>query len=145
MTVADRMAQGYQPNWDIDRAAGEQAQLWWADIKEMAAASDEVKADSWTSHTGNLYIEVQCLRGGIYVPSGLDTTSAENWTHILELPTGQRMAITIPTVLLRDVVAQRRSRPLANQTRGSHPTRGVLVPLHWAIDYLLGRLVAEPR
>src|SRR5215475_8359534 len=78
--IADRMADGYQPDFDIDAAAGRQGELLVADvIRALRDGSAEVKTDEMALVTGNVYIECECLRRGKWRPSGVMATGAEIW------------------------------------------------------------------
>ena len=127
MTAIDRLAQGYEPDFDIDYAAGAQGELFVAHIIESltaGSASIEVKTDAQVARTGNVYIEYECLRGGKYVPSGIAATKADLWAFVLPAS----VLIVAPVTSVRDV-ARRHFRRRVECLRGDHPTRGVIVPV----------------
>jgi hypothetical protein len=117
-----------QPNWDIDRKIGEHAELWVSDIrKAFECGSVEVKRDMKAMSTGNLYVEYECLRGGIYRPSGIATTKADAWCFVV---IEDALAIIIETEKLKNICCEPRIRK-SEEKDGSHPTRGFLVPTRY--------------
>lgn len=125
MTV-DRLAQGYHPDFDIDAALGHQGELFVVDIRKALERDDvEVKTDAVALRTGNVYIEYACLRGGTtWEPSGIATTKAAVWAFVLGA-----VVLAAATDDVRAVA--RRYYPTHHRelNRGSHPTRGVAVPI----------------
>src|SRR4029077_16473736 len=68
-----------QPDFDIDRAKGAQAELWVMDLRKAFAekARIEVKAPEPFLREKKFYVEYKCRgRDGIWRPSGLSTTKA---------------------------------------------------------------------
>lgn len=135
MTV-DRLSQGYQPNFDIDAAVGRQGELFCRDIaKGIADGSVEVKTDQRVLSTGNVYVEYECVRGGQWLPSGIQTTQAEFWAFSLD----NTVLVAAPVADIRRAarIAYRLDKR-AECKRGSHPTRGALIPISsllvWALD-----------
>jgi hypothetical protein len=130
-----------QPNWDIDRKAGADAELWAKNfIRQLYEGSVEVKAPKpflryWRD---GFYIEYLCLRGGTWEPSGLATTKAD--THLLtfgSLPGG----LVIDTSWLKRAARLALKRKRHKEcNRGSHPTKGVLV----TFDEILETRPGEP-
>lgn len=131
MTV-DRFAKGYEPRWDIDAELGRQGELFVASAIEAlkSGAAVEVKTDAKFALTGNLYIENECQYRAGWKPSGLSVTSTEMWAFVLA---GAPVALIVPTTVLRQLVD---GCATAECMRGSHPTRGWLLPIgkiiHWA-------------
>lgn len=125
--MSDRMADGYEPDFDIDREVGSQGELFtWKVVEALKDGSSEVKNDMEALFTGNIYIECQCLRRGHWRPSGIVTTTTEVWCHVI----GSGLLIAAPTADVRTVVLKRWRTPDEANTscpRGSHPTRGVLI------------------
>jgi hypothetical protein len=125
VTAIDRLAKGYEPDFDIDYQAGAQAELFVADIIDSLTKSGarvEVKRDAKVEQTGNVYLELECLKRGTYVPSGLATTKAEFWAFVLP----KNVLIVAPTESVRGLAA-RYSNRARECVRGSHPTKGVAI------------------
>lgn len=113
-----RLSDGYQPDWDIDLSigkAGERKVLAIADA--WTEGRVEVKTDTRAATTGNLYVEFECKGRA----SGINTTKADAWAFVVG-----EVIIIIPTKALRAATSNMR---WVAMNRGSHPTRGYLVPL----------------
>jgi hypothetical protein len=83
----ERVSQGNEPNWDINRAQGAQAELWVLDLcKTLAKGTGavEVKAPKpflrfqATKNEGP-YVEYACCHDGKWRWSGIITTKAQVW------------------------------------------------------------------
>lgn len=132
----DRLADGYEPRFDIDAAVGHQGELFTQNIAAgLADGSVEVKTDERAVATGNVYVEYACYRRGEWRPSGVQTTQAEFWAFVV----GGRVLVSAPVADIR------RAAQIAFKTgrkreckRGSNPTRGVVIPLtvlvQWCAD-----------
>lgn len=82
----------------------------------------EVKADERAESTGNHYVELSC-KGR---PSGIRITQAAYWS--VALPDGT--VVMVPTEKVRRLADKAEEQGhVAHMDRGSHPTRGALVPL----------------
>lgn len=129
----DRLTDGYQPDFDIDQQVGRQGELWVTNIiRALLEGRSEVKTEEAALRYGNLYVEFQCLRRGRWRWSGIATTKAEVWVSI-PIPDG--MAIVISTERLRSIVKPKWLRgDIKECVRGSHPTRGVTVPIRDLFD-----------
>lgn len=131
-----RMVEGYEPNWDLDLPYGEVGQLWVVDVAEaITSGSVEIKRDGRWYQTGCLFVEYECRHvGGRWRPSGLATTNADVWIFKLgDLGVG----IIVETPLLKEYCREMYRRGgghLAEQTAGSHPTKGVRLRV---TDFLL--------
>lgn len=136
MTTVDRQAAGYEPRWDADYEIGRQGELWVQSIVDsLKSDAREVKTDERFADTGNIYVEYECKRRGHYQPSGLSTTEAPVWAFVLQR---EGVLLVVATELLKQVARELlRQGRTAECSRGSHPTRGVLVPV--------ARLLAELR
>lgn len=131
-----RRTEGYQPNWDVDLAYGQQAELFVCDIAEaLSCGQVEVKRDAQALKTGNLYVEYECRKAtGHWEKSGIAVSDAQLWAFVLD---DTCVTLIFPTELLRAIVRDlwKRRAPggqhpfRAELTRGSHPTRGVLLPI----------------
>ncbi len=122
------------PDWDIDYQAGRQGEIYVRRIREsLQKGACEVKYDRLTNETGNLYIEYACFRRGEWRDSGIKTTKAP--LYIFTFP-GELFAIAVETETLKDLARHCRK---AEEKDGSHPTRGVLVPLEWLVKKLIER------
>lgn len=136
MSAADRLAAGYQPDFDIDYALGRQGEDFITDIiDQLRSSSIEVKTDARYGDTGNVYIEYECKRRGQYVPSGIATTKAVLWAFVLP---GDCVYVA-PTANISEVALRywRQNPDSRKECKvGSHPTRGVAIPLRRLIDDL---------
>ena len=128
----ERQAKGYQPNWDLDRAAGvlgEEYVKKLADAENFVRGFIETKTDYRASETGNFYIEYECNGR----PSGIAITTAETWYLVLlrnGVPTGGAF---VETERLKEIARNYfrfpRYRTTMPGTPGNSDTRGVLIPL----------------
>lgn len=127
MTLA-RLSEGYEPRFDIDYEFGRQGELLIGSVIEaLKTESAEVKTDAQSLRTGNLYVEFECLRRDGWHRSGLATTEAEVWCFVLGT-TG--LALVVQTEALKEICRPlRRAGKVAEERDGSHPTRGVLLPI----------------
>lgn len=130
------MTSNYQPEWDLDRLRGETAeQMVEAMRTSILEGTVEVKHDERANETGNFYVEFECRRlDGHWHPSGIAVTRAEAWAIV----SGQ-CVLVVPTFALKEVARRfHRAGRAVYMHRGSHPTRGVLIPagelLTYAID-----------
>ena len=141
MSAADRLSDGYEPDHDIDREVGRQAELFVANlIDALGTSAVEIKHDVAAQKWGNAYFEIGCNypKAG-WRKTGVYGTKAELWVHVLPGP--ESIAIVAPVSLLRGVVDWHRERGRERRLdRGSHPTVGVSVPLPNLIpDLMAGR------
>lgn len=122
-----------EPNWDIDSKRGHQAELWIKSIRSaISDGSIEVKRDERAFSTGNIYVEYQCLRKGKYRPSGLATSKATTWVFVLN---NENLAIIISKEYLKKLGRKAYKLGKLRECRGgSHPTKGVVIPLKWLIE-----------
>ena len=136
MTSLDRLSEGYEPRWDLDYEVGRQGELWVQDIADsLRSDAREVKVDERFADTGNVYVEYECRYRGQYRPSGIAITEAPVWVFVLQ---SEGLALVVSTDLLRGVSREGyRAGRVAECSRGSYPTRGVLVPV--------ARLISEVR
>ena len=119
-----------QPNWDIDREIGAQAEIWVGDIrKALERGTVEVKHETRAMHTGNLYVEYECRRRGVYQPSGIATTKAEAWVFVIAK---DELALVLATERLQELCSSPGIRK-AEEKDGSHPTRGYLLPMAFVV------------
>lgn len=135
-----RRADGYEPGFDLDLEYGQQAELFVADIAEaIKNGMVEVKRDARWHQTGNLYVEYECKRAGEFRASGIKTSDADLWAFVL----GDTDAVLFLTRgTLRELCLElykQDSFYRVETTRGSHPTKGVKVPLGHLIDWLRRR------
>jgi len=113
----------YAPDFDVDRARGEEAERLFRKLRSgILVGTTEVKRDDRAANTGNFYVELECQRADGWHDSGLRTTKANGWC-IVAWP----IVVAMPVWILRQVIEG--CQPAACR-RGSHPTRGVLVPLN---------------
>src|SRR6185436_18270762 len=126
-----------EPRWDIDYKEGRQAEIWVQDLREsMLSDSIEVKCDRKAVTTGNIYVEYECLRRGKWCKSGISTTTARLWVFVL---IQDEFAIVITTERLKSI-ARNSYRKLSRRKEerdGSHPTKGVIVPIQELVSLVL--------
>lgn len=132
VSTVNRMADGYEPRFDIDMEIGRQGEIFITSVIDAlkGGASVEVKTDERALSTGNIYVEYLCLRSGVWEKSGLATTEAEVWAYVLG-----DSALCIPTSRLKEL-GRIRWKVKANRKecmRGSHPTKGVTIPILWML------------
>jgi hypothetical protein len=124
MSTADRIAEGYVPDFDIDAAVGAQGVLFVATAMDAIEhlESAEVKTDEASLRTGNVYIELECWKSGQWVPSGANR-QAVIWAHVV----ASGLVIFAPREQVR-AVALKYGKP-RECMRGSNPTRGRTIPI----------------
>jgi hypothetical protein len=124
-TALDRLSEGYEPSWDIDRRVGARGEAQAAShIDAYAAGRVEVKTDERAATTGNVYVEYECRRADGWHASGIATTRADYWTFVVG-----GLMLTVHTDTLKRITRSHYCSRRRECTRGSHPTKGVLVPL----------------
>lgn len=130
--VTDRRAHGYQPHFDIDHAFGLRGEKFAGEIlQSIYEQSIEVKNDARYKDTGNLFVEYQCRRRGVWHKSGIAVTTAQFWCFVLD---SGHVAVFIDTEwLLRACRSQWSDGNHVEMQKGSHPTKGVLLPLNWLL------------
>lgn len=134
-----RAAEGYEPRFDLDSEYGRQGEMFVQDVAEAIRSQRvEVKRDARWAGTGNLFIEYECLKvSGRWEKSGIAITDASVWAFVLG---DTETAIFIPTELLRGFCRELYRKGDFYHLEcvvGSHPTRGVKVPLVWLLDRLV--------
>jgi hypothetical protein len=124
------------PDFDIDVAFGAQGELFVANIIDSLSkrGSVEVKMDARYADTGNVYVEYKCKRADGWNWSGIATTQAAFWAFVLGMDT---FCFVVETETLKDAVRERWGNPNSHVecTKGSHPTKGVILPVNWLADY----------
>lgn len=124
--MTGRLGSGYEPRFDIDYERGRQGELFVESIIDgLKTESIEVKRDARSKDTGNVYIEYECKKGGVYVPSGIATTTSEFWAFVIA--DGDVMVVLPIENLKRLSRKALKGGQVAEQIHGSHPTKGVLV------------------
>ncbi len=114
-----------EPRWDFDWERGRQGELFVQDVMAAIQAKTpvEVKRDDRTADTGRIYVEYEC-KGR---PSGIQTSQSPLWAFVL----GGNAVLFIPIDALKQLARQAWQYPRnrVECTRGSHPTKGVTIPL----------------
>lgn len=122
-----------RPDWDIDKARGEEAEALIRRYRTaLANGSCEVKCDDQAARTGNVYVEYECQTAVGWRPSGIATTKAANYVFVLY---DMRVVVWMPVWLLKNIARDPTLKRITGGSLGSHPTRGVLVP----VDTLLSK------
>lgn len=130
------MAEGYEPRFDIDYEVGRQGELWVASIRDaLRTERAEVKTDVRASVTGNVYVEYECRHRGKWKPSGIATNESPVYVFVLA---ARSLALVVDTeALKREARRAYNAGRLAECKKGSHPTRGVLIPVQKLVADLL--------
>lgn len=144
--MSDRLSDGYQPRFDLDRQVGEQGELFVHSIADaLRSGLVEVKYEQAASKYGNVYIEFACRRGGQFLPSGIDKTESDLWAWVLGRDAPQ-IAVVAPVALARAVKERAvREGAIRNTIRGSHPTNGAVVSLEKLLRWLLAEADTSER
>lgn len=138
----ERLADDYQPDFDIDAAVGKHGELFVANWQQsLSEGSVEVKTDQLTWRTGNVYLEHACRYGGTWRPSGVAVSKAEWFAYVLDHRDSRLPAAVIaaPMSKVRAVHEQglTNSNHLKECIVGSHPTKGIVLPVSVFIRQLL--------
>lgn len=127
-----------RPEWDIDKARGEEAEALVRRYRTMlASGSCEVKCDDQAARTGNVYVEYECQTNDGWRRSGIATTKAAMWFFVL---CDMRVVVGLPVWLLKNIARQSGSK--RECVRGSHPTRGVVLPVDALLSEARAAVVA---
>ncbi len=124
---------GRQPDWDVDRRHGEEAESLFAKLgNQTLSGTAEVKRDMRALDTGRVYIEHECRTSVGWRPSGIQSTKADTWVFVLG-----PVLLAVPTDAVRDLYrAAVKAGAGAQCVVGSHPTKGVLVDLRKLLPWL---------
>jgi hypothetical protein len=113
------------PSWDLDYEVGRQGELFVVRIADAVRdGRHEVKTDERAIETQRVYLECQCLYRGEWKPSGIATTEADVWWHVIG-----ECVIAAPTYRVREIARRYWRTHRKDMNRGSHPTRGVVLPI----------------
>lgn len=126
-----------EPKWDIDKLRGDEGEQLVRQMRSaVLAGTCEVKTDTRALDTGNVYIEYQCKTAIGWQPSGIATTKASSWAFVLG-----RTVVWMPTWALKNVArAHGRKQECAH---GSHPTKGVLIPVADLLPLSIAQYVTQ--
>lgn len=145
-----RLSEGYTPEFDIDLRYGRKGEELVRDFlvgmlgEEPGRLTVEVKTDAKYLDTQRIYIEYQCKRRDGWHNSGILDSKADYWTFVI----GETVVIGIPTPVLRriyDRALDPKLKYLKEEKSGSHPTKGVAIPLHHFLTWLYMELWHEQR
>ena len=127
---ADRLAEGYEPDFDIDYEQGRQGELFVRNlVASIGTERIEVKTDAVAAKTGQVFIELECRRR----PSGIQTSKSEFWAFVLP----GDFVIIAKTSAVRELALMARAQGRVKECmRGSHPTVGAVVRLHNLVAFL---------
>lgn len=135
-----RLSRGYKPDFDIDMRYGEDGErVVSAFLHGLLDGTVEVKSDARAIETQRVYIEGECKRRDGWQPSGIRSTFADYWALVI----GESVVIGIPSDVLRRIYDKAHDPSLRLQREekdGSHPTRGVAIPLGLLIQWILNEL-----
>jgi hypothetical protein len=140
MTAQDRIAKGYQPDFDIDYKVGYNGELFIARVLDSMkdGARFEVKNDQRAAGTGNFYLEYDCWKSGQWVASGV-ARKTDDTSELMSLVVADSVVVTAPRNLVAAVAKKYYRMGPAHRKPGgiggSNPTHGVIVPI--------GSLVSE--
>lgn len=141
-----RISEGRSPQWDLDLRYGKAGEkLVAAFIEGFTNGTIEVKSDRLAAETGNVYIEAECRVATGWQPSGIVTTKAEYWAIVL----GEAVVIGVPTSIIRRCY-EKALQPGMEWARreekdGSHPTRGVVLPLNLLLTWIRMELLRRAK
>ncbi len=122
----------YEPRWDLDFRRGQRGENIVRSVVEgMMAGTVEVKTDDAAVQTGRVYVEHACRKQGMWTHSGIATSQADFWVFVVG-----EMLLGLPTDVLRALHATQlqAGRGLMECSRGSHPTKGVVLPIRMIVD-----------
>lgn len=127
--VADRMAAGRNPDWDLDWEIGQNGELFVVDLIQSLKDGPrvETKTDMWAARSGNFYVEYSCRKFGRYEPSGIAVTKAEIWALVI----ATEVVVFAPIDRLKAVARYYYTigRIRNGGLKGDYPTWGVLLPV----------------
>ena len=89
----------YNPDFDIDLAFGEKYEDCLADILNKGKVEVKTERDIWVK-TGNIAVEIRCNSK----PSGLSTTKADYWAHIMTKDDDMKFMLIFPVKTLKNRV-----------------------------------------
>ena len=115
-----------EPRFDRDVEWGKQGELQIDDFLEWIATKNgrvEVKRKGYLDH--RFYVETHHDPGrrGVYQPSGINVSTSVLWCFVIG---DSGVHVAVPADLLRAMLADPSSKP-CEETRGSCPTRGILI------------------
>jgi hypothetical protein len=128
-------------NLDKNKINGELMEMVFADFLTSTGITYEIKSEShfmWLK-TGNIYIEYQQFIRGEWRNSGISSTEAKIWVHILKDDNGELMsAVMIPMNKLKERIKKLLKYKLAilsgkEKTNNGTATKGVLIPLRYLL------------
>lgn len=132
-----RLVEGYHPQFDLDLRRGQRGErIVAAFIEGFTNGTIEVKSDAKWIETQRIYIEFECRRADGWQPSGIVATKATYWALVLH----ESIVIGVPTWALRwcyQRALDPKLRLVREEKDGSHPTRGVAIPLGLLLTWLL--------
>lgn len=131
-----RLSEGYKPQFDIDLRYGRKGEelvlnfLTGMLTDEPGHLTVEVKTDARALDTQNVYIEYECRRQDGWQPSGIAVSEADYWAVVI----GETVVIGVPTAIIQTcctkaLAADPRYGLRREERDGSHPTRGVAIPV----------------
>lgn len=110
-----------RPEWDLDRAYGEEGEDTVRRILELAAAQIEIKRKRRCDDIFYVETHQSPYATGTYRPSGANTTTAEYWAYLIA---NSGIVVLLPTQLLKTAAL---AGEKTQERDGDNPTRGRLV------------------
>ena len=116
----------YNPDFDVDLAFGEKYEGCLADLLNRGKVEVKTERDLWVD-TGNIAVEIRCNGK----PSGLSTTEADWWAHIMTVEGEIKFVAIFPVNTLKRRVKHLLENSRAKITKGGDNDQSeiVLLPL----------------
>lgn len=143
--MSKRLADGYEPNFDIDYEVGRQGELLVRSIQDgFRDGTVEVKNDQRALKgglgkppTGRVYIETMCRYGDEFLPTGV---ARQDGAEFVAYVLGDELIVVAPREVWHRAARAAWRDFRRDCIRGSHPTRGVAVPLTALLPLLAAAL-----
>jgi hypothetical protein len=118
----------FKYDWVLGDVGQEFARRAFGDVlPSEGTIRTEVKTDFVAQTSKRIAIEIECKHQGVWQPSGLSTTEADLWQHVIIRNGKPAMMLVFPVSELREMVA---GRPLTTcNAAGKNPTRCAFVTL----------------
>jgi len=121
----------HNKDWQYDLDFGEDGEHWLSKLSGNGKVEVKTERNIWAT-SGNLAIEVYDERKnkGNGAPSGIMTTKADWWVHILKADGEEDGAIVAPTSMIKRLVDEATEVvPMGDIDSEGRSARGVLIPI----------------